>query len=510
MTGRVFLLAVAASASLAPSLLAQTRINRGAAPPPAPGTIFLVPERVSLRDGTLAEGERGLVFVPMNRSDTSRGVVGVEVWRFRALRPTSAPPVFRLPGGPGHDGLHVNLAQQGYYERLILPTMRYADYVIVGQRGIATSPPNTLCENFQGAEYARRCRAYWESAGLDPRSFNVVEAAHDVADVARALGYDSIVVRGGSFGSHWTLALMRLHPRLVARALLSGTEGPDHTFDLPTDMYATLRRIAATAEMSPELAGLIPKGGLIAVVDSIRLRLSKSPVTISVVDSASGRTQEIRLTEANLPNFVFGYSGSANTRSGVRTWPADLLRVFYGDFTPTARRLASRFATNAAPSWPFSYNTASAVTLDCASGGSRQRLTRIEREPAKDLVGGSVAGELEMCAPWNVDLGDDFRRNFDTSIPTVVVHGTWDLSTPYENALELMPHFKRGTLVTVVGGTHGALAEAQSADTAFANAVETFLRTGATSGLRDSVVLPRIEWIVPPDLRTLAARPRPK
>lgn len=508
---RHLLLGVAVAASLARPSIAQPRINRGAAPPPAPGTMFLVPERVSLRDGTLAEGERGLVFVPMNRSDTSRGVVGVEVWRFRALQPTNAPPVFRLPGGPGHDGLHVNLAQQGYYERLILPTIRYADYVIVGQRGIATSPPNTICDRASGVEFSRKCRAYWESAGLDPRGFTVVEAAHDVADVARALGYDSIVVRGGSFGSHWTMALMRLHPRLVARALLSGTEGPDHTYDVPTEMYNTLRRIAADADTAPQLAGLVPKGGLIAALDSIRVRLRRAPVTVTVNDSASGRSQEIQFKESDVPYFAFGYTGSTGDRGRLRAWPAELLRVYYGDFTPAARRRATRMGSFSAASWPYSYATASSYLLDCASGGSADRLTRIQREPAKDIVGDQGAPwELQMCAPWNVDLGESFRRNVDMNIPTLIVHGTWDLSTPYENALDLVPRLKRGKLVTVIGGTHAALAEAQAADSAFAKAIEAFLRTGATSALPDTVVLPRIEWTVPPDLPALAGTRRTK
>jgi pimeloyl-ACP methyl ester carboxylesterase len=490
-------------------LLGQQRINRGTAPPPAPGTMFLVPERVSLRDGSLVEGERGLVFVPMNRSDTSRGVVGVEVWRFRALQPTSAPPVFRLPGGPGHDGLHVNLAQQGYYERLILPTIRYADYVIVGQRGIWTSPPNTLCARASGVELSRQCRAYWESAGLDPRGFTVVEAAHDVADVARALGYDSIVVRGGSFGSHWTLALMRLHPRLVARALLSGTEGPDHTFDIPSQTYAALKRIAAVADSSRQLAGLLPPGGLVAAIDSIRLRLRKAPVTVTLKDSASGRTQDIRFDESNVAYFAFGYTNSSDDRTRLRNWPAELLRVYHGDFTPAAQRLATRMGGVSAPTWPYSYPIGGTYLLDCASGASAERIARIQREPAKDIVGdGGLSWELQMCAPWGVDLGESFRRNFDTNVPTLVVHGTWDLSTPYENALELMPHLRRGRLVTVIGGTHAALAEAQSADSAFAGAIAAFLRTGATSALPDSVVLRPIDWIVPLDLRTHAPRPR--
>ncbi|MEX0692426.1 MAG: alpha/beta hydrolase [Gemmatimonadales bacterium] len=483
----------------------SSRINRGTGPAPAPGTLFLVPERVATRDGRLVEAERGLMFVPMLRSDPLRGVLGVEVWRFRALTPTNAPPVFRLPGGPGHDGLHVNLADEGYYERQILPTIGFADFIVVGQRGIYTSPPNTLCERAMGVEHARRCRQYWLDAGLDPKGFTVVEAAHDVADIARALGYDSIVVRGGSFGSHWALALMRLHPDLVARVLLSGTEGPDHTYDDPAHRYAALRRIAASAESSPQVAELLPKGGLLAALDSIAARLSRAPVTVEVRDSTSAPSQTIIFGADMIPSFAFGYTGSANTRSGVGRWPAEILRVFYGDFTPAARRLAARVQGSTQPRWPFSYNVGAAEMLDCASGGTPARIRRIGTDSLHRIVGdGGVSWEVEMCREWNVDLGDDFRRDVVSNIPTVIVHGTWDLSTPYENALEILPNLRRGRLVTVEGGTHSALAEAQAADTAFARALADFLRTGSTARLPDRVVLSPVRWEIPSDLPSLA------
>lgn len=502
---RTFVLAIVIAFSTAN---AQQRINRGSAPSPAPGTVFMVPERVPTRDGRLVEGERGLVFVPMLHGDPSRGVLAVEVWRFRALQPTKAAPVFRLPGGPGHDGLHVNLAGQGYYERNILPTRQFADYVIVGQRGMYTSPPNTMCE--PGEDFVRQCRAYWEAAGIDRRAFTVIEAAHDVADVARALGYDSIVVRGGSFGSHWTLALMRLHPKLVARALLNGTEGPDHEYDLPSQLLAALHRIARSAESSPEFGGLVPPGGIAAALDTVIARLRVAPITARWNDS-TGTAREYAITKELVPSFARGHSASADTRNGARSWPADMLRLFYGDYAPLGRYLERRIGrpgdARPAPRWPYSYGISAIDLLECASGGSAKRLEQLERDPAVALLG-TLTYRIEMCREWDADIGDQYRGNFDTQIPTVVVHGTWDLSTPYENALDLMPHLKHGKLVTVLEGSHGALAEAQAEDRPFADAIEAFLRTGSTAALTDTVRLAKLAWTVPADLRELAARKR--
>ena len=98
---------------------------------------------------------------------------------------------------------------------------------------------------------------------------------------------------------------------------------------------------------------------------------------------------------------------------------------------------------------------------------------------------------------WGSDLGDEFRKYFETSIPTVITYGTWDVSTPQENALELAPFFKKSTLVKVVGGSHGSLEDAMKASESFRRAVMKFAQTGDISDVPAQVDLPAIEWVVP-------------
>ena len=50
-----------------------------------------------------------------------------------------------------------------------------------------------------------------------------------------------------------------------------------------------------------------------------------------------------------------------------------------------------------------------------------------------------------------------FRTDVVFHVPTLVVHGTWDTSTPIENAREVAASLPRATRVEVVGGNHGAL-----------------------------------------------------
>jgi pimeloyl-ACP methyl ester carboxylesterase len=147
---------------------------------------------------------------------------------------------------------------------------------------------------------------------------------------------------------------------------------------------------------------------------------------------------------------------------------------------------------------PPSFPTAGFFMLDCASDITPEREKELDNDPAVDLIGKPGAEVYQHACPvWDVDLGDDFRTGFEIDVPTVMVHGTWDLSTPLMNAERLQPAFTNGTLVPVKRGTHGAFWEARDASDVFAEGIDHFLRTGDRSQVPDTVTLPEVNWIVP-------------
>ena len=117
--------------------------------------------------------------------------------------------------------------------------------------------------------------------------------------------------------------------------------------------------------------------------------------------------------------------------------------------------------------------------------------------PGARLVGPLGAWYEATCPAWDADLGEDFRAGFTTDIPVVLVHGTWDTSTPFENAIECLPMFTNGHLVVVEGGSHGALNEARAASPQFQAALVAFLAEGKTDGMPGLVELPPLDWVVP-------------
>ena len=462
-----------------------------------PDTLLLSPVRIQLKDGGHVEGERGMMPVPAKRSAPHSTIIEVEVYRFRAADHVDVqrPPIFILHGGPGFRGLAGPLSRPGYYEKRLQLYTDIADVVVVSQRGIGPSRPNTVCdapsplpinadltaEAKAVRDASTKCKAHWEGQGYDLSSFTVVEAAGDINDVRQALGYDQIMIMGGSFGSHWGMTVLRYYPTIVARAVLSGLEGPDHTYDMPSGVLNALKRIAAAAEAAPALQGYIPTGGLIKAFETAIARAETTPVVVDDVHFGAAAVREL----------VLGYTRRLHSRRGVPTWPADLLALYAGDFSKAARFRQRRHRRKR----PFP--TASFFMLDCGSGISTSRNAQLHADPAVSVVGPLGWFYQATCPVWESDLGEAFRQNFETATPAVLVHGTWDVSTPYENALELIPYFKNGKLITVHGGSHWALGEAIEASNRFRQALTTFLKTGSMSGLPDEIRLPPIEWVAP-------------
>ena len=86
------------------------------------------------------------------------------------------------------------------------------------------------------------------------------------------------------------------------------------------------------------------------------------------------------------------------------------------------------------------------------SQGPFSRLKELQNDPAARIVGDLGAWYETTCAAWDSDLGDEFRGDFSTDVPTLIVHGLWDVSTPFDNALECLPFFRNVHFIPVDGG----------------------------------------------------------
>ncbi len=78
--------------------------------------------------------------------------------------------------------------------------------------------------------------------GVEASNFTTREVIEDIADVAKALHYDKLVLFGVSYGSHYALRFMDEHPAMVESSILDAVAPPEATQLLDSAFVATAGR----------------------------------------------------------------------------------------------------------------------------------------------------------------------------------------------------------------------------------------------------------------------------
>ncbi len=466
------------------------------------GSIESTVKTLHTTDGRSVRYEIGTLYVPENRKVAHSRLIPVGFARIRSSgAAVGVPPVFWLPGGPGLSVLHDFEGKTESAQARVAMWERFthvADVVIIEQRGYtaigemlrANNSPLPLDEPETPAAKIRRYAALAEAArkaypAADLAGYTIAACADDVDDLRHALGYRQISLFGGSFGSQWSMAVMRRHPDRVARAVLSGVEPLDNGYDMPSHVYAAMQRIAFDADRDPGLAPWMPKGGLMAAVRVVRDRLAKAPVTIDLVDQATGKSQRVTLGVGDFQQFLVDNSSVADD------WPALVLAIYYGHYTS--------WATSVARDRQPSAVTLIGPLMDQSLGVSAAREFQMRTDPALDMLGTwNFEPYLGSRSAWPTpDMGDELRLPVTTTIPVVFVHGDFDTSTPVENTLGLLPYFVRSHAIIVHRGGHDGTFYLLREDSGTKAAIYRFLGTGVMPELPSTIDAPKIVFTTP-------------
>jgi pimeloyl-ACP methyl ester carboxylesterase len=462
------------------------------------GDILIDPKSVAVIEGVPVEYELGTLFVPENRGSAKSRIIGVGFARIKASHSSSAPPVFWLPGGPALSVLGAFIDHDGAQGKLKLWASFGAvgDLVVMEQRGYSirgemleqptrAAPldrPASVQAEAQ-AEIALAKAAVLANPDKDLAGYTIVQLAADVNDLRKALGYDRISLFGGSFASQWSLAVMRLYPQTVARAVLSSAE-PLDGYDVPSQILAALQRISFDADRDPGLAPYLPEGGMMEAIRAVRDRLAVAPANVTVKDG-KGQARTVTLGVED-----FQLALLSHTQDGV-DWPAFILAIYHRHYDDWARAvIEQRQAGTEGLIRPL---------IDTSTGVTAERLHRLRTDPATALLG-TWAFDIDVASAstWPTpDLGDDFRTTFMSSIPVLFVHGDWDISTPVDNTLSLLPYFPNGHAIVVHRGGHDGTFYQLRQEPAVKAAVYEFLRTGAMKNLPASVTLSLPKFTIP-------------
>lgn len=418
-----------------------------AAMPAVAQTITWEPYTYNMRDGTeVRDAERGTLIVPESHAKPDGPTIDLAMIRFRSTASNPGAPIVWLAGGPGDYGSD---DIEGPFLELVRAFQGIADVIALDQRGTGLTVPRLDCPDDAAdlpydrpldldeliaayQDVSRRCAAYWASQGVDLTAYNTVESTDDLESVRQALGVEKITLYGGSYGTHLGLAAIRRHGDHIESAVLSGVEGPDHTWKLPSVIETHYSEVAR-AGGGRDVPGLMR---------SVLERLIREPVTVEMDD---GRDIVLGGADLQLANLFF-----LGDLDNIRDLPQIYETMEAGDFSLLAS-VSTQFRS-------VSVGSAMTYAMDCASGASEARLDRIRLEAAAPL---SLTGRAlnlpfpDVCDAWpHRDLGARFRGPLISDVPVLFLSGTLDGQTRPTNVDELLPGFPNSHHLVVENATH--------------------------------------------------------
>ena len=423
---------------------------------PRPGTLKIKPYTFENDKKEKVDAEFGTLLVPENRSNPESNLIEVAFVRFKSTAKNPGPPIVYLAGGPGGSGI---FAAKGSRFPLFMALREIGDVIAYDQRGTGFAKPNLGCFDRLALpldvaptreaaikalrENADGCKNYWRDIQrVDLTGYNTNESADDLEDLRKALGANQISLWSISYGTHLSFATMRRHPKSIHRAILAGTEGPDHTYKLPSNIQKHLEDLAALIKADPVAGKEIPD--FLGLMKSVFDRLDAQPETVEITDTRTKLKVKIIVNKFVLQFIVANNIGTMATAR----FPALFYRASKGDFTNPAQVWLNQSRSEIGSAMSF--------MMDCASGQSATRREQVAREAKGTLLEDfSNFPFPDVCEEWKApDLGDAFRAPLRSDIPVLFISGTLDARTPVSNAEEYRKGFPNSTHIIIENAVH--------------------------------------------------------
>ena len=410
--------------------------------------------------------ECGTLIVPENRYDETSRLIALPVKRILASGDAPDEPIFHLTGGPGMSNMAYSRVEWFHENH---------DVVLVGFRGVdgtiylncpeVTEAMGSGLSLMSREGMAAQSEAYAACSerliaeGIDLDGYTLLEVVDDVEAARQALGYTRINLESGSYGTRLAQIYAWRYPDKVHRNAMVAVNPPGRFWwDGAILEEQILRYSALCAEdeycssRTNDLATSIQ-----TALDNMPERWLVFPVDRDAVLFAT---------------FMGLYStdGAAST---FDVW----LAAAEGDYSGMAlvsAALAFMLPTDMA--WGDSASKACSADYDFDPAADYVA----EVTPDPYLIGspGSSMG-WASAAVWPANkIPDDYRTAQPSSVETLMLSGTLDVSTPAQNARnQLLPLLENGEQVLLADFAHtGDLIYLQSEATQ--QLLATFFATG--------------------------------
>lgn len=450
----------------------HVRQRRTVAAHPAPGDtwagrLVMQPCTVRTAHGTYAADCGSL---DVRERDVAEGaapgtdrLLRLPVTRVRATTGEPAEPILVLGGGPGQTNM-------GFKPRPEL--LANHDVVMVGYRGVDGSVLLDCPEVVRGMRgvagdllgerslaelgYAfGRCAERLEAVGVDLSAYTIVDVVRDLEAAREALGYERVNLLSGSYGTRVAQVYAALHPDRIHHSVMVAANPPgrfvwepEATERLLADLARLCADDPACADRTSDLVRTFREVG--RAMPSRWLFVPIDPGKVAVVTFAMlfGRDTIAQVVDAYL-------AAERGDASGLA-----LMSLAYDRLFPTM----------------FVWGDLASKAMSVDHDPTRDYATELAPEDA--ALGSPFARLLWSHNAWPSAPGPErFGRAEASTVETLLVSGSIDLSTPAEHAArELLPHLANGHHVVLHELGHTDLWTAQRP--AMARLQSTFFATG--------------------------------
>ncbi len=375
-------------------------------------------------------------------------------------------PLFLAQGGPGGSTIG-GFAQVLLADQAKRPVLN-RDLVLWDQRGTYFSQPRLQCRETtklpanakpaQEREALVQCGKRLQAEAGDLSAFNSLENARDADAIRAALGYEKFNFYGVSYGTELGQFLMRERPQHLRAVILDAVVplGFSLVTDVPVVKQRVMQQFASACRESEACNLAYPGLGdrYLALLD----KLDQSPVALprpagpllgkprpanpaAEPDTMSGRDLDGALYQ------------SIYSREAVPLVPYIIERAERGDYS---------FAINFVQLMQASRSDMADgmyLAVVCSEYGDTPDaalkfpgvIKRLADEAAED--GKQI---LEICRDWGIGLLDkSLLEPVRSSIPTLLMSGSFDPITPPAHAQRVASHLSRAQSVTFARGAHG-------------------------------------------------------
>jgi pimeloyl-ACP methyl ester carboxylesterase len=398
----------------------------------------------------------------------------------------AADPLFYIPGGPGSSATE----DAPYVAQQMATIRQHRDLVFVDQRGTGGSNPLN-CDFFDPADLksylgfyfpladVRKCREQLEPKA-DLKLYTTHIAMDDLDEVRSALGYKTINISGGSYGTRATLTYLKRHQKNVRAVVLQGISPTNQWMprDFPQHTERALNGVLDDCHADEPCRTAFPE--LRAEVKTVLEKLKAGPVSVDVKHPATGAVTRVDLSRdlaAEAVRYMLYQAGAASRI------PLFIHTAAQGNFAPLAESAIFYRQQIVATGANGMY-----LSVTCAEDLPWIKPGEAERNGVDTFLGDyRTQQQRAACELWpRADIPKNYAEPPKGKVNALILTGQWDPVTPPAYGDATAKNLPNSLHVVIPQAGHGF--GGLTGGDCIPNVVANFIDRGTTKGLDTSCI----------------------